>query len=200
VPTFAYWKGMIAPRRDEGLFDFADILPTALSLAGTPGAELAKYFPKTTYIDGVDQASYLVANDGHSARRSRPYTLNQYFASMRVDEFKYTWTGEIQNGAVQKGDWGGFSGPIFTESGGAICFNLYTNPQEDVSVGVRHIPMVVPVIGTAGWYMKELVKYPPQFKIGFLSNNPPVYNMLPKLKELTEKSGSGQSGAAAREK
>ena len=42
-----------------------------------------------------------------------------------------------------------------------------------MSVGIRHIPMGVP-IGDAGWYMKELIKYPPQFKIGFLSNNPPV--------------------------
>ena len=47
--------------------------------------------------------------------------------------------------------------------------------------------MMVPVIGTAGWYMKELVKYPPQFKIGFLSNNPPVYDILPKVREMMEK-------------
>jgi len=198
VPTFAYWKDMIKPRKDDGLFDFADILPTALSLAGMPGAKLATLFPATTYIDGVDQTSYLVADDGDSARRSRPYTLNQYFASMRVDEFKYTWTAEIQNGAVQKGDIGGFSGPIFTDSGGTICFNLYTNPQEDVSIGVRHIPMLVPVIGAAGWYMQELVKYPPQFKVGFISNNPPLYDLAPKLKELTEKRGQ-QTGTATRE-
>jgi len=187
VPTFVYWKGMINPRRDDGLFDFADILPTSLSLAGVSGAKLADLYPKTTYIDGIDQASWFIANDGHSARRSRPYTLNQYFASMRVDEFKYTWTAELQNAVVQKGDWGGFSGSIFTDSGGTICFNLYTNPQEDVSIGVRHIPMMVPVIGTAGWYMKELIKYPPQFKIGFLSNNPPVYDVLPKVREMMEK-------------
>jgi hypothetical protein len=79
---------------------------------------------------------------------------------MRIDEFKYSWTAEIENGVVQKGDWGGFSGSVFTDSGGAICFNPYTNPQEDVSIGVRHIPMMVPVIGTAGWYMKQLIKYP----------------------------------------
>jgi arylsulfatase len=188
VPTFAYWKGMIEPRRDDGLFDFCDFLPTALSLAGVPGAKLADLVPKTTYIDGLDQASFLVAKDGHSLRRSRPYTLNQYFASMRVDEFKYTFTAEIQNGVVQKGDIGGFSGSIFTDSGGAILFNLYTNPQEDVSIGVRHIPMAVAVIGAAGWYMQELIKYPPQFKIGFLSNNPPVYDVLPKARELMEKS------------
>ena len=35
--------------------------------------------------------------------------------------------------------------------------------------------------------LKELIKYPPQFKIGFLSNNPPLYDMLPKAKEAIEK-------------
>jgi len=65
--------------------------------------------------------------------------------------------------------------------------NLYSNPQEDVNVGIRHIPMAVPLIGAAGAYMKELVKYPPQFKIGFMSNNPPVYDLIPKAKEAIEK-------------
>jgi len=58
------------------------------------------------------------------------------------------------------------------------------------------IPMAVSVEGAAAWYMKELVKYPPQFKIGFLSNNPPVYDLLPKVQELLkqnmEKSGIGR--------
>jgi hypothetical protein len=153
-------------------------------------------YPKTTYIDGVDQASFLVADDGLSARRSRPYTLNQYFAGIRVDELKYVWTAELENAVVQKGDWGGFSGSIFTDSGGAIAFNLYTDPREDVSIGVRHIPMMVPVMGAAAFYMKELIKYPPQFKIGFLSNNPPVYDLLPKMQDLLkqnmEKNGTGR--------
>lgn len=187
VPTFAYWKGMIQPRKSEGLFDLADLFNTSIALAGKPGAGAAEFVSKTTYIDGVDQTGLLLADNGQSARRSRPYTLNQYFASMRVDEFKYTWTAEIQNSVVQKGDWGGFSGGVFTETGGAIMFNLYTNPQEDVSIGVRHIPMAVSVIGAAGWYLQELIKYPPQFKIGFISNNPPVYDLLPKAKEAIER-------------
>ena len=70
---------------------------------------------------------------------------------MRIDEFKGVVTAEIENGVVQKGDWGGFSGPIFTDSGGGIVFNLYTNPQEDVSVGIRHIPMSVPIMATSGF-------------------------------------------------
>ncbi len=182
--AFAYWKGMIKARRSDGLFDFADLLPTALDLAGVPGAKLADKFPKDRYVDGVDQASFLVADDGQSARRSRPYTLNQYFAGIRVDEFKYIWTTEIQNAIVQKGDVGGFTGAIATDTGGGIMFNLYTNPQEDVSIGVRHIPAMVPVMQAGAFYMQELIKYPPQFKIGFLSNNPPAYNVLPKLQEL----------------
>ena len=70
--------------------------------------------------------------------------------------------------------------------------NLYANPQEDVSIGIRHIPMMVPVANAAGWYLTELLKYPPQFKIGFLSNNPPAYDALPKLKELIQENVTKQ--------
>jgi len=187
VPTFAYWKGMIPARRSDGLFDFADILPTVMSMNGVSGADLAAEFSRDTYIDGVDQLPFLLADEGLSSRRSRPYTINQYFSAMRIDEFKYVWTGEIQDAVVQKGDIGGFSGALFTDSGGAVMFNLYTNPQEDVSVGIRHIPMMVPVMGAAGDYMAELIKYPPQFKIGFVSNNPPMYDMLPQEKKVIQK-------------
>ena len=41
APTFAYWKGMIQPRRSDGLFDFADILPTALA-RGRPWGEACR--------------------------------------------------------------------------------------------------------------------------------------------------------------
>ena len=51
-------------------------------------------------------------------------------------------------------------------------------------------------MGAAAFYMKELIKYPPQFKVGFLSNNPPVYDLLPKMQELLkqnmEKNGAGR--------
>jgi arylsulfatase len=103
VPTFAYWKDMIKPRRSEGLFDQADLFNTSIALAGKPGAQVAEFVPKTTYIDGVDQSGLLLADNGESARRSRPYTLNQYFAMMRVDEFKYIFTGEIQGGGLPEG-------------------------------------------------------------------------------------------------
>jgi arylsulfatase len=34
--------------------------------------------------------------------------------------------------------------------------------------------------------MKEMIKHPPQFKIGFLGNNPPIYDLLPKAREAIE--------------
>src|SRR5215470_10919711 len=149
VPTFAYWKGMITPRRSEGLFDQADIFNTGIALAGKPGAQVATFVPKTTYIDGVDQTGMLLADNGESARRSRPYTINQYLAMMRVDEFKYIFTTEVDNGLFQKGNIGGFSGSIAVDTGGGVMVNLYTDPQESESIGIRHIPMAVPVLGAA---------------------------------------------------
>jgi arylsulfatase len=195
VPTFAYWKGTIEPRRSEGLFDLADVMPTALSLAGHPGARLAALLPPTTYVDGVDQASFLVAEGGQSARRSRPYTLNQYLSAMRVDEFKLTFTAELEGGFFQRGYTGGFSGPIVTETGGVVMVNLYTNPQEDVSFGIRHSPMAVPVGGAVTRYLVDLARYPPQFKVFFASNNPPLYDLVPQLKELMRPGAGGNGGS-----
>jgi hypothetical protein len=124
------------------------------------------------------------------------YTLNQYFSAMRVDEFKYIFTAEIEDAFFQKGYIGGFSGGIVTDTGGAVAINLYTDPQEDVGVGARHIPAEGAPVSAAGDYVKELIKYPPKFKIGYLSNNPPVYDMLPKLKAALEKSRPGKQPAA----
>jgi arylsulfatase len=170
VPMFIYWKGMIQPRRSDGIFDQIDIFNTCLSLAGKHGAEVAKYLPEDRYTDGIDQLSFLLATDGESCRRSRIYTLNQFFAMVRVDEFQYIFTAELQDAFFKRGDVGGFSGAVITQTGGAIAINLYTNPQQDISVGVRHIPITVPVMAEAGRYREVLKKYPPKFKVGFAGN------------------------------
>jgi arylsulfatase len=170
VPAFVYWKNMIEPGRSDGLFDQIDILPTFVGIAGVPGAQLTKYFPQDRYTDGIDQTSFFLAKEGESCRRSRIYTLNQYFAMCRVDEFQYIFTAEIEGGFFKRGDVGGFSGPIATQTGGAIAINLYTNPQQDVSVGVRHIPATVPLIAEYARYREVLSKYPAKVKVGFPGN------------------------------
>jgi arylsulfatase len=161
---------MIQPRSSDGLFDQIDILPTFVGMAGKPGAKLNEFFPKDRYTDGIDQTSFFLATEGESCRRSRIYTLNQFFAMCRVDEFQYVFTAEIQDGFFKKGDVGGFSGPVITQTGGAIAINLWTNPQQDVSVGIRHIPITVPLLAEAARYREVLKNYPPKFKVGFAGN------------------------------
>lgn len=170
VPTFVYWKGMISPRRSDGLFDLADLFNTAISLAGATGAKIAQYVPKTHYIDGIDQTSFLLADQGLSNRRSRIYTLNQHLSGIRIDEFKFNAVPELQKAIYQKGYTGGFSGAIVTETGGVTMNNLYANPQEDVSIGIRHIPIAVILNAEGNRYREVLKKYPPKVKVGFNAN------------------------------
>lgn len=169
VPTFAYWKGMIEPAQSDGLFDLADLFNTALSLAGKQGAAIGKAV-SGRYVDGIDQLSFLLGDEHLSNRRSRIYTLNQYFAGVRIDEFKASATLELQDAIFERGYTGGFSGAIVTETGGAIVTNLYTNPQEDVSIGVRHLPMAVMLGAEGERYDKVLKKYPISIKVGFSGN------------------------------
>lgn len=157
VPTFVYWKGLIKPRKSEGLFDLADIFNTALSLAGKPGAEAGKLVPSKRYVDGIDQASFLVADDGQSNRRSILYFLNEKFAAVRTDEFKFHAWIQLPTVATQRGQQGGITGVIEKAN---LMFNLYTNPQEDDSIAVRHIPAGMGVISEIDRYAAVLEKFP----------------------------------------
>lgn len=171
VPTFVYWKGMISPRKSDGLFDLADLFNTCISVAGAPGAEVARYVPKDRYIDGIDQASFLVAENGLSNRRSRIYTLNEYLSAVRIDEFKLIGTVELEKALFPRGYQAGFSGAVVKETGGATMVNLYTDPQEDVNIGIRHIPATV-VLGAEMYrYIEVLKRFPPRVKVGFTTGN-----------------------------
>lgn len=164
VPTFAHWKGMIQPRKSEGLFDLADIFTTALSLAGKPGAEAASLVPPNRYIDGIDQASFLVGNDSQSNRRSIIYFLNDKLAAVRMDEFKSHFVVQMPDSITSNGNRGGLTGTV-AQGAGSLMFNLYTNPQEDNSVGIRHLPMLIPFDTEVKRYMAVLQKFPPNIQI-----------------------------------
>jgi arylsulfatase len=170
VPTFVYWKGQIEPRKSDGLFDLADLFNTFASIGGAPGAEVAKFLPKDRYVDGIDQTSFWLAPEGQSCRKSRIYTMNQFFSALRMDEFKAHITVELQEAIFQRGFTGGFSGSIVTHTGGGTVTNIYTNPQEDTSIGIRHIPMTIPLLGEITRYEQVLKKYPPKIIIGFSGN------------------------------
>lgn len=165
VPTFVYWKDVITPRRSEGLFDYADIFNTCISIAGKPGAEVASFLPKDRYTDGIDQSSYWLADEGQSCRRSVIYTMNAHMAAVRVDEFKFHFVVELQEAIFSQGARGGFSGAIIPETGGVTVVNLYTNPREDESVGIRHLPITIPLGEEATRYGGVLAKYPPNISV-----------------------------------
>jgi arylsulfatase len=170
VPTFVYWQGMIKPRRSDGLFDLADLFNTCISLAGAPGAAVDKFLPKDRYVDGIDQASFLLADQGQSNRRSRIYTLNQFFSGVRIDEFKMILAAELERLIFPRGFQAGFSGAVVNQTGGVLIVNLYTDPQEDVNSGIRHIPMGVVLGQEANRYQEVLKKFPPKVKVGFGAN------------------------------
>lgn len=88
VPTFVYWKRMINQSKSDGLFDMADIFPTALSLAGKPGAEAGKLVPASRYIDGIDQTSFLIGDKSQSNRCLILYFIDDRLSGVRVDEFR----------------------------------------------------------------------------------------------------------------
>jgi arylsulfatase len=165
VPTFVYWKGVIEPRKSEGLFDLADVLPTAMALAGKPGADLAGLFPADRYVDGIDQSSFLLADGGLSNRRSVLYWMFDNFAAVRIDEFKYHMAVQITDLITKKGWNAGFSGGIVQKTGGEVMFNLYTHPQEDASIGIRHLPAAGILQMEALRYDEVLKKFPPNFKL-----------------------------------
>ena len=168
VPTFAYWKGVIKPERSDGLFDLADLFNTALSIAGVKGGAVSGLLPKSRYTDGIDQLSFLIADDHLSNRKSRLYTMNQFPSGIRVDEFKGSTVVELERAIYPVGFSGGFSGAIIPNTGGVTVSNLYTDPKEERTIGIRHIPMGVLVGAEGRRYNEVLDKYPIHIKVGFM--------------------------------
>ena len=48
--------------------------------------------------------------------------------------------------------------------------NLYTDPQEDVNAGIRHIPATAVLGAEFGRYQEVLKQFPPRVKVGFGGN------------------------------
>jgi len=157
VPGIAYWKGMIAPGRvSDGLFDLMDLFNTSLTLAGA-----ADKLPQDRYIDGIDQTSFLLADDGQSGRENVYMWMGSTFAAMRMREYKvhtkviipqasFLWIDMATMNDVGTAPW---------------LFNLYIDPKEEYAVGHRMNAW----LATMGAEMKAhgatFAKFPPK-KVG----------------------------------
>lgn len=149
VPGIAVWKGMIEPGRvSDGLFDLSDLYPTILNLAGIDYArpsldpvlktepELVKTI-EGRYLDGVEQASFLLAKEGASNRRSVQNWYLTNFSGVRMDEYK-AYKKITEDIASKQGYPGGFSGVDLPVSY-MLMFNLQQDPEETDNIAIRHL-------------------------------------------------------------
>jgi arylsulfatase len=155
VPGIAFWPGMIKPgRTSDGLFDLMDLFNTSLAVAGIHD----KIAPER-YIDGIDQSSFLLADNGKSRRQTVYMYADSRFASARYQEFKIQMLPQMTENPF------GAIGNTMTGSTGLTpwVYNLYSDPKEQEAVGVRNYEWLFP------WMLMELrrhqatfVKYPPK--------------------------------------
>jgi len=136
VPGIFCWPGMIEEGQvSDGLFDFNDLMPTLLALAGGSAR-----LPSDRYIDGVDQSAFLLTNDGLSHRKFHYYWLMQNFSGLRCGEYKMllTTTSDEANDAAGPG---GFTGVLERHTYPKL-FNLYLDPKEQHNYLTRKLAYV----------------------------------------------------------
>ena len=75
-------------RVSDGLFDLTDLFNTSIAIAGASGG-----IPNDRYIDGIDQRSFLLADNGQSNRKFIYYWLQDKFSALRVGEWKMVKVG-----------------------------------------------------------------------------------------------------------
>lgn len=153
VPGIAYWPGMIAPGRvSEGLFDLCDMFNTPLALAGITGK-----IPSERYIDGIDQSSFLLADDGKSKRDAVFVYAENDLMAVRWMEYKVHFKVFINQAAHRNLDES-----IVTNLGMAPwVYNLYMDPKEQSSQGHSRFEWGLPqVMQRAGRHSATFEKYP----------------------------------------
>ena len=159
VPGIVYWKGMIGPGRvSDGLFDLADLFNTSIALAGVEYEP-----PKDRYLDGINQASFLLADAGESNRKYIYYWLGDVFAGARVAEYKIVLAGMSDNDAdvVCPG-----SGTTLQEYKNGKAFNLYLDPHEQHSFLNRQTFLDAVLLDPLQAHRATFVKYPPKAQSG----------------------------------
>jgi arylsulfatase len=155
VPGIVYWKDMITPGQiNDGLFDFCDFLPTLLDLAGASSS-----IPKDRYIDGIDQTSFLLADEGLSNRKTVYYWLQDSYSGHRVAEYKVIFLGtSFDDFDVVNAD----AATTLETFPNAKLFNLYLDPKERYSFASRQTFMDVLFSDPYKFHKQTFIEYPPK--------------------------------------
>lgn len=155
VPGIAYWPGMIEPGRvSDGLFDLMDLFNTSLAVAG-----IADKIPTERYIDGVDQTSFLLADDGETNRQA-VFSYNQAdFSALRWGEFKAYFKVQLTEQPFSN-----ISMSTYVPVGvSPWVFDLYRDPKERLTRSNGDFEWAYgPVLQMFGAHMATMAKYPPK--------------------------------------
>lgn len=165
VPGIFWWPGMIKPGRvSDGLFDMTDMFNTSLTVAGI---DAGKVVPADRYIDGIDQTSFLLADNGESAREAVFLWNVDLFSAVRWRYYKMA-TSEIQIGSGNVRDMGGLdNAQVMTPLNGWM-YNLYLDPKERKSVLIEKAWAPSYALGPlVALHGATMAKYPPKAKIRF---------------------------------
>jgi arylsulfatase len=160
VPGLMMWQGAIEPgQQSDGIFDFNDIMPTALGLSGE-----SERLPTDRYIDGVDQTSFLLSPGGHSNRKFHYYWLQSNFSALRCGEYKMVLTGMSDDGEGHAGP-GGFTGAI-ERYAYARLYNLWLDPKETHNYMTRKLTYVDVFQAGIRNHLGTFKRYPPKKVLG----------------------------------
>lgn len=153
VPGIAYWKGMIKPGRvSDGLFDICDLFNTSLSFAG-----VVDKIPTSNYIDGVDQASFLLSDNGLSNRNAVFMYSETKLMAVRWQEYKLHMNVFNTSAPRKNLDQSTIEGVGMSP----WVYNLYADPKEQLSTGHRYFEWGIPgVFGLIGKHVATYEKYP----------------------------------------
>lgn len=166
VPGLAMWPGVIdAGRQSDGLFDFNDILPTLLGLAGE-----SERLPEDRYIDGIDQSSFLLAPDGLSNRKYHYYWLAQNFSGLRCGEYKMLLTATSDDDSDAAGP-GGFTG-VLQRFAYARLYNLYLDPKETHNYMTRKLAYMEAFQRGIRGHLGTFKRYPGKTVMGLKAPDP----------------------------
>lgn len=153
VPGIAYWKGMIEPGQETNeLMDLTDIYMVSLRLGG-----VLNKLPNNLYFDGIDQTSYILAENGRSRRQCEFLWNNTDFCAVRWKDYKVHF--QVFETRVPRRN---LDATLLSKIGTAPwVFNLNVDPKEQASEGHRYFEWGMPaVIAFQKRHIATMKKYP----------------------------------------
>ena len=160
VPAIVAWPSMIDPgQRSDGLFAFADFLPTALVARRRARAEPDGPLHRRRGPELVPPAPGSPSN-----RKHHYYWLGAMFSALRVGEYKFMLSS-ISDGDTDVLNPGGFTGVSQKYPYGRL-YNLYLDPKETRSYLIRKLAYVEAFLGGIRSTPLDVREYPGKTTVG----------------------------------